>query len=171
MGFLKKNLKVIILVVIGVLLASCLTVYAVITANNVIYTDNQTVEEALNDLYKNKKETSDETQTITTNGNHTLDKYYKNLDVNVENKNVAFPSAIAWTAYQGPGYKDVHGSAENVLSGFTIGEPYLVQIVGGMEVDSNTTNLIYQLDGAKSTQLTRFTDYCGSKLQNNKYVE
>lgn len=60
MKFLKNNLKLVIGLIIGAILASGITVYATTTylANQVIYTregtDIKNVEEALNDLYGKK---------------------------------------------------------------------------------------------------------------------
>ena len=88
MKFIKNNLKVIIGFIIGVILASSITVYAYsYLASDISYTRDGTniksVEEALNELYRNKKETSDDTKSITANGEQELDKYYKKLNVNV----------------------------------------------------------------------------------------
>ena len=61
MKFLKNNLKLIIGLIVGAILAGGI-VYAAISAREVTYTTSknaqvQTVADALNDLYKNKKET------------------------------------------------------------------------------------------------------------------
>lgn len=89
MKFLKRNLKVVVAFVIGLVLTSGITVYATVTyminAENVMYKDDKTIEYALNDLYNNKKETSNEVININTNGEQELEKYYKNINVNVVN--------------------------------------------------------------------------------------
>ena len=55
MKFFKNNLKVIIGFVIGVILASSITVYAYsYFASDVKYTDDKSVEDALNELYEIK---------------------------------------------------------------------------------------------------------------------
>ena len=83
MKFLKNNCKIIIGFILGVLLTSSI-VYAAVSANQISYTKQgvnaNNVSEALNDLYS---KISNEEKTITLNGNNTLDKYYKNLNVNV----------------------------------------------------------------------------------------
>lgn len=59
-------------------------------------------------MYRNKKETSDETKEVTENGNQTLDKYYKKLNVNVttdkkytqeeyDAKTIATTKTLLWT--------------------------------------------------------------------------
>lgn len=54
MKFFKSNLKVIISFVLGVILASGITVYASsYFAKDITYTENKTVEQALNELYSN----------------------------------------------------------------------------------------------------------------------
>ena len=81
MNFLKNNLKVIIAFVVGVILASSITVYAYsYLASDVKYTDDKSVQDALDDIYGKM---SNDTKNITSNGIQTLDKYYKNLSVNV----------------------------------------------------------------------------------------
>ena len=85
---LKQKKGIIISFIIGVILASCITAYATsYFAKDVTYKDGKSVEEALNELYKSEKETSDEIKNITLNGEQTLDKYYKNINVNVSNCN------------------------------------------------------------------------------------
>ena len=82
-------------------------------ASNIDYTKQGTnttikVSEALDELYQNSKETSDETKSITSNGEQTLDKYYKNINVNVttdkvytqaqyDAKTVAQTKTLLWT--------------------------------------------------------------------------
>ena len=84
MKFLKNNFKVIVGFIIGVILASSIAVYAYsYFASDVKYTDTKTVEQALDELYANKKETSDMEKIINSNGKQTLDKYYKFINVNV----------------------------------------------------------------------------------------
>ena len=85
MKSIKNNIKLIIGIIIGMIIVSGLSVYATYQylASEIEYTDGVSVEDALNELYQNKKETSDETKSITQNGNQTLDKYYNKLDVNV----------------------------------------------------------------------------------------
>ena len=72
------------------LLVSGISVYATLsfTAGDIEYTKSGTntkisVANALNELYQNKKETTDNVRNITQNGSVQLDKYYKNLNVNV----------------------------------------------------------------------------------------
>lgn len=91
MKFIKKNIKLIIGILIGILLVSGISVYATYKyfATDVSYTKDGikiNVEKALNELYTNKKETTEETKEITVNGEQTLDKYYKNLNVNITNQ-------------------------------------------------------------------------------------
>lgn len=88
MKFIKKNIKLIVGIIVGVLSVSGISVYATYKyfATDVSYTKDgveMSVADALNDLYNNKKETSDITKEITENGEKTLDKYYKNIKVNV----------------------------------------------------------------------------------------
>ncbi len=88
MKFIKKNIKIIIGFIVVAILASGITVYATYKyfATDVSYTKDGTeisVAQALNELYKNKKETTDETLQITTNNKYSLGKYYNNIDVNV----------------------------------------------------------------------------------------
>lgn len=84
---IKKYIMLITLIIVGMLLVSGISVYATYNyfANEINYTDTKTVSQALDELYENKKETTDETKEITTNGFQTLDKYYKNLNINVPN--------------------------------------------------------------------------------------
>lgn len=103
MKFLKRNKKIIIGILIGAILAGGI-VYAATSADKVTYTTNKNievknVEEALNDLYNNKKETSDESKSITSNGEQTLDKYYKYINVNVENNQTEIINkpVLLWT--------------------------------------------------------------------------
>lgn len=84
----NKNVKIIIGGILGIILTSCISVYATYNyfATDVIYKKSGTeisVKQALDELYQNKKETTDTEIEITTNGTQTLDKYYKNLNVNV----------------------------------------------------------------------------------------
>ena len=63
MRYLKNNLKLIISFILGIILASGITVYATsYLAKDITYTRENTnvksVEDALNDLYRNKKETT-----------------------------------------------------------------------------------------------------------------
>ena len=71
----KNNCKVIIAFILGLILAGGI-VYAATSASQVSYTkegiDVSTVEDALNDLYKNKQKKSDEIKYITSNGEHIL---------------------------------------------------------------------------------------------------
>lgn len=89
MKFIKENIIVIMIIIVVMIIVSGISVYATYMyfAKDVSYTKDGTqvenVEQALNELYRNKKETSDIEQEITTNGKQTLDKYYKNINVNV----------------------------------------------------------------------------------------
>lgn len=96
MKFIKRNIKLFIGIIIGMLLISGISVYASYKyfASDVIYTEEKNVSDALNDLYLNKKQTTDETKEIITNGEQSLDKYYKNLNVNIPNN---FIPEILWT--------------------------------------------------------------------------
>lgn len=100
MNFLKKNSKLMIGIILGMILAGSISAYATYTyfANEVIYKKSDetqiSVADALNELYINKKETSDDTKEITTNGEQTLDKYYNKLNVKV---NTAIPKTLLWT--------------------------------------------------------------------------
>lgn len=85
---IKKNIKLILGIILSMILVSGISVYATYNyfATDVIYIRNgheMSVEEALNELYENKKETTEETKEITTNGEQILDKYYKKLNVNI----------------------------------------------------------------------------------------
>lgn len=86
---MKRMVKkeVIISFIIGVMLASSIAVYATINANEIDYKNGKKVSQALDELYNNIKETSDTEKSINANGKQTLDKYYKNLNVNVPNGN------------------------------------------------------------------------------------
>ncbi len=92
MGFIKKNIKLIVGIMVGTLLVSGISVYStyIYFANEIKYTNDMSVADALNDLYKNKKETSDTELEITENGKQTLEKYYKNLNVNVPSPSINF---------------------------------------------------------------------------------
>ena len=81
MGYLKKNIKWIILVIVLIIIASGISVYATTTylANQVIYKDGKTVEEALNDLY-NKIPKGE--KIITENGTYDIsDKASVNVNI------------------------------------------------------------------------------------------
>lgn len=88
----KKNVNLIIGIVLGILLTSGISVFATSATNHYLATEviyskngnNITVNQALNELYQNKRETSDTTKEITTRGTQTLDKYYKNINVNTQ---------------------------------------------------------------------------------------
>ena len=56
MNFIKKNIKLILGIVIGAVLISGISVYATSTyyASQVTYKDGKTVEQALNELYETK---------------------------------------------------------------------------------------------------------------------
>ena len=58
MKFVKKNIKLIIGIIVGTLLVSGISVYATYTyfANEIKYTDDKSVADALNDLYSIKTE-------------------------------------------------------------------------------------------------------------------
>ena len=81
MNFFKKNIKLIIGFIVGVILASGITVYATsYFAGDVKYTRNNietTVEAALNDLYSIKTENSDAVvkTNFTITGDRTLHEY------------------------------------------------------------------------------------------------
>lgn len=94
MNFLKKNIKWIILVIILMIIVSGVSAYATSTylASQVVYKDGKTVANALDDLYRNKKETSDDEIKIIENGQQSLEKYYKNFNVNV-----ALSKKLLWT--------------------------------------------------------------------------
>lgn len=71
MNVLKNNIKIIVLIIILILISSGISVFATSTyfANQVSYTTNKnaeikTVEEALNDLYKNKNKKAKITNTV-----------------------------------------------------------------------------------------------------------
>lgn len=74
MNFLKNNIRIIIGLIIGVLIASGITVYAYsYIASDISYTKPGTetaisVEEALNDLYSKSNKTSQQVTTLTTQG-------------------------------------------------------------------------------------------------------
>ena len=52
MNLLKENKKLIIGIIIGIIIASGITIYATINANAVDYTNNKKVSDALNELYQ-----------------------------------------------------------------------------------------------------------------------
>ena len=53
MKFIKNNLKSVIVFIVGVILASSITAYAYsYFASDIKYTNDKTVEDALNDLYQ-----------------------------------------------------------------------------------------------------------------------
>ena len=87
----KKFFMFISVMMTVILLASGISAYATYNyfANEIKYTDTKTVSQALDELYDNKRQTTDETKEITTNGQQTLDKYYKNINVNVTNSTSA----------------------------------------------------------------------------------
>ena len=88
MRFLKEK-KVIIILILGVILASCITVYAYsYYARDIGYTKPGTetsisVEQALNDLYKNRKENIMEIDEFKYYGN--ADNNYTTLSIKVKN--------------------------------------------------------------------------------------
>ncbi len=91
MKLIRKNIIIILVIILGMIAVSGISAYGTYMyfAKDVMYTKEGTearnVEQALNELYNNKKETSDVEQEITTNGKQALDKYYKNINVNVPN--------------------------------------------------------------------------------------
>lgn len=90
MNFFVKNIKLILVILLVIIFVGGVSVYATYSyfATNVSYMKGGveiSVAEALNELYKNKKETTDETKEINASGEYTLDKYYKNINVDVDN--------------------------------------------------------------------------------------
>ena len=65
MNFLKRNIKLVITFILGMILAITITAYAVINANQIDYTSNKKVSDALDDLY----DKSSELNTLKTNLN------------------------------------------------------------------------------------------------------
>ena len=61
MKYVKKNIKLIIGIIIGMIIVSSISVYATYTylANEVKYTDDKSVSQALDELYANKIDTSE----------------------------------------------------------------------------------------------------------------
>ena len=55
---MKKNRVIVISFLIGIIIASSVGVYAAVSASNINYKDGKTVEQALNELYANKNNTS-----------------------------------------------------------------------------------------------------------------
>ena len=88
----------------------------------------------------------------------------------IGNKTLSF-STNGWTTYGGTGYVQNNGHAENIISNLTSNEKYLIQVLGGMEVTSNTNNITFSFEGGTCSQINVKTDYGGTKLQNNNYLE
>lgn len=85
---IRKSMTIIAALAIGIIIGFSISVKAtnMIKSSEVSYSHNNkemNVEESLNELYKNFKETSDEYKVITKSGEQTLDKYYKKIKVNV----------------------------------------------------------------------------------------
>lgn len=61
MKYIKKNFKIIIGLIIGMVMVSCISVYATYKyfANDVKYTNDKSVAQALDELYNNKKDVSE----------------------------------------------------------------------------------------------------------------
>lgn len=55
---MKKSKIIIISFIIGIIIASSIGVYAMVNANSISYKDGKTVEQALNELYANRNNTS-----------------------------------------------------------------------------------------------------------------
>ena len=55
---MKKSRIIIISFIIGIIIASSIGVYAMVNANSISYKDGKTVEQALNELYANRNNTS-----------------------------------------------------------------------------------------------------------------
>ena len=69
MNFIRKNIKLLIGIIIGLVIASTIVVYAAINANTVDYKNNQKVSDALNELYTKVPSGS---QDITANGTYNI---------------------------------------------------------------------------------------------------
>lgn len=74
-----KNIKLIIGLIIGIIIASGITVYAAINASDINYKNNKSVADALNDLYT---QVPKGTKDITSNGNNIDVKQYETVNVN-----------------------------------------------------------------------------------------
>lgn len=92
MSAIKKNIKLVLVVLMLIVISSGVSVYATAQyyATQVQYKDGKSVANALDELYANKKETTDTTYEITANNTYSLDKYYKNILVNVESGNTDY---------------------------------------------------------------------------------
>ncbi len=97
MNFLKKNIKIIMLIVLMVLISSGIGVFATYNylASDIKYTDNKTVEQALNDLYDKSANyvLPSGSLDITTNGNNIDVKQYEKVNVNV----TSMAKTLLWT--------------------------------------------------------------------------
>ena len=164
MKFLRNNLKVIIAFIIGVLIASGITVYATsYFASNVTYKEGKSVEFALNDLYEKTN------SAVVTNG--TNDKKYKLIDEFKTNTNqgyvpiltsndsskmgIAFCSFTpyysntgAWTAFNG----DDTGSNNRIL--YTNNENTTWGYVG-----FKTTGVLFSIKKITARVCTSSKDY------------
>ena len=92
MSAIKKNIKLVLVVLMLIAISSGVSVYATAQyyATQVQYKEGKSVANALDELYANKKETTDSTYEITANNTYSLDKYYKNILVNVESGNTDY---------------------------------------------------------------------------------
>lgn len=92
MSAIKKNIKLVLVVLMLIVISSGVSVYATAQyyATQVQYKEGKSVANALDELYANKKETTDTTYEITANNTYSLDKYYKNILVNVESGNTDY---------------------------------------------------------------------------------
>ena len=84
---------------------------------------------------------------------------------------ISLNSSVGWTYYNGPGYKDGAGAAENVISSLEIGKEYILNILGGMEVNGFISTINVSITGATCRRTDFKADYCSNKLSNGKYAE
>ena len=174
---MKKIFKkeVIIAFIVGILLASSVAGFASINASQIDYKNNQKVSDALDDLYTNFRETSDNEKEITEAGQQTLDKYYKNLNVNIPN-NLAFTTG-SFTSVAGDNTISI-GFVPNKLFIMRSDVPTLVAYQSEFSTTwylymAGTTKNIFkvQLGGNSIWQVTPNNDFSASSDMLGTYLK
>ena len=125
MKFLKQNFKIIFCFAVGILLISSITVYAYFcAANEVQYTDNKTVGDALNDLYSKFTSTAGKIKYDISVTNMSNDSF----DINVVTD---IPNTSEVLEYYVNGTKVYEGTEKSYrVSGLSENTQYTVMVLG-----------------------------------------